>query len=264
MDRLRLLTLSAVLFAATGSATAQNGINIIERNSLPDITARVDAGIEIPLFDDFSFIANNELRFRDNVSKIDRNYLLGGFSYETCDYFSIDAAYIFMSVLTLDDASYKEHWELRHRVYLDLKGKLELGRWNLSLTERPLVNIRPWGPDPMALPKYEWLIRSKLQAEYEIPKTELSPFAFTEISNTLNTGKYGGGPFVDRIRFCLGLAWEVSDLSEIEIYYYFDIRNSRDVDFTHGSNGSIYGIFQTRKRQYIHVFGLSFNFSLED
>ena len=70
---------------------------------------------------------------------------------------------------------------------------------------------------------------------------------------------YGGGPFVDRLRFCLGVKWDFSDICNMELYYYFDIKNSRDVSYTTGSSG-IYDIYLNKERQYVHVLGLSFNF----
>ena len=195
-----------------------------------DFQPRVDVGFEIPLAEDFSFTINNEVRFRDNSKRIDRNYLQGSFSWETCDYFSLDAGYIFQSILNIGDLEYKREWQYRHRVFLDLKAELELDDWKLSLTERPLVNLRPWA-DGIHDPKAEWLIRD-----------------------------YGGGPFVDRLRFCLGMKWDFSDFCNMELYYYFDIKNARDVSYTHNDQEDLYRIYLNKERQYVHVLGLSFNF----
>ena len=222
---LTLLTICAFICATPLCMTAQNGeYEVIRTTKDSDFQPRADVEFEFPLADDLSFIINNEIRFMDNCTRVDRNYLLGAFSWETCDYFSIDAGYIFQSLLTEGDIEYRRQWQYRHRVYLDLKAQVELG------------------------------------VDYEIPKTDLEPYAFFELSNTLNTVNYGGGPFVDRLRFCLGISWEVSDFNSIELYYYFDIRNSRDVSFTHGSDGSLYNIFLNKERQYLHILGLSFNF----
>ena len=260
MNRLRLLAATAAIVSAVLCAGAQETprYDVFESTIPSDFQPRADIEFEFPLADDFSFILNNELRFRDNASRIDRNYLLGAFSWETCDYFSLDAGYIFQSILNIGDVEYQREWQYRHRVYLDLKAQIELDDWKLSLTERPLVNLRPWADD-IYDPKAEWLIRSKLKVDYDIPKTGLSPYAFFELSNTLNTVDYGGGPFVDRLRFCLGLKWETSDFNSIELYYYFDIRNSRDVSYTTGSSG-IYDIYLNKERQYLHILGISFNF----
>lgn len=235
-------------------------VETIEKTVPADVRGRVDVDFDIPITDRLSFTVNNELRFRNNLSRIDRNYLLGSLGYEVCDYFSVSAGYIFMSFLTQGQVWYDAHWEYRHRVFSDLKGQIEYGNWKFSLTERPLVNIRAWGPDPDVLPKYEWIIRSKFKVDYEIPHTDLSPYFFTELSNTLNTGTYGGGAFIDRTRFSLGLKWDATDNFGMELYYYFDIRNSRKVDDTHGSDGSVYTVYLTKQTQYVHVLGLSFNF----
>ncbi|HIZ87232.1 MAG TPA: DUF2490 domain-containing protein [Candidatus Coprenecus pullistercoris] len=260
MNRLRLV-FTAVLISLTSCwAVAQNGeYEVIETEVPSDFQPRVDVDFAFSLTDDLSFAINNELRFRDNCTRIDRNYLQATLGYETCDYFSVTAGYIFQSLLTQGDIEYERQWQYRHRVFMDLKAEYEAGDWKLSLTERPLVNLRPWA-DGIHDPKDEWLIRSKLKADYDIPKTDLTPYAFFELSNTLNTVDYGGGPFVDRLRFCLGMKWETSDFSSIELYYYFDIRNSRDVSMTHGSDGGLYNVFLNKERQYIHILGLSFNF----
>ena len=260
MSRLRLISAAAALASAVLCAGAQDSprYDVFESTIPSDFQPRVDVGFEFPIVDDFTFTLNNELRFRDNMTRIDRNYLQGSFSWETCDYFSLDAGYIFQSVLNIGDVEYEREWQYRHRVFLDLKAEVELDDWKLSLTERPLVNLRPWA-DGIHDPLDEWLIRSKLKVDYDIPKTELTPYAFFELSNTLNTVDYGGGPFVDRLRFCLGVKWDFSDFCNMELYYYFDIRNSRDVSYTTGSSG-IYDIYLNKEQQYIHVLGLSFNF----
>lgn len=258
----RIIAAVTLAFFGYMTAIAQDDVRVetVETVVDPDVRARVDVDFNIPITDDFSFTINNEIRFKNDISRFDRNYLLGSLNYEVCDYFSASAGYIFMSFLTQGQVWYDAHWEYRHRVFVDLKGQIEAGDWKFSLTERPLVNIRAWGPDPDVLPKYEWIIRSKFKVDYEIPRTDLTPFFFTELSNTLNTGNYGGGPFVDRLRFSLGLNWEFTDNFDMELYYYFDIRNSRKVDETHGSDGGIYTVYLTKQRQYVHVLGLSFNF----
>lgn len=257
---LKILACAAVTAVSLCAAAQDGSYEIIDTRIDSDFQPRADVEFEFPLVEDLSFIVNNEIRFMDNCTKVDRNYLLGALSYKTCDYFSVDAGYIFQSMLKQGNVEYDRHWEYRHRVYLDLKASIESGNWKFSLTERPLVNIRPWVTDETQYLKDEWIIRSKIKADYEIPKTDLTPYAFFELSNTLNTVEYGGGPFIDRLRFCLGFSWEVSDFNSIELYYYFDIRNTRDVSFTHGSDGSLYNIFLNREQQYVHVLGLSFNF----
>lgn len=257
---LKILACTAVSALPLCSAAQNGSYEIIETQIDSDFQPRADVEFEFPVADDLSFIINNEIRFKDNCTKIDRNYLLGALSYEVCDYFSVDAGYIFQSLLRQGNVEYDRHWEYRHRVYMDLKAGFKTGNWKFYLTERPLVNIRPWVQEETQYLKDEWLIRSKIKADYEIPKTELTPYAFFELSNTLNTVEYGGGPFVDRLRFCLGMKWETSDFNSIELYYYFDIRNTRDVSYTHGSDGSIYNIFLNKEQQYVHVLGLSFNF----
>ena len=164
MNRLRTV-IAAILATVTAlCAAAQEHIyEVSEEMKDSDFQPRVDVGFEIPLSDDFSFTINNELRFRDNCTRIDRNYLQGSFSWETCDYFTLDAGYIFQSVLNIGDIEYERIWQFRHRVFLDLKAEVELDDWKLSLTERPLVNIRPWA-DGLHDPKDEWLIRSKIKA----------------------------------------------------------------------------------------------------
>ena len=164
MNRLRT-AIAAILATVTAFCAAAQGhiYEVSEEMKDSDFQPRVDVGFEIPLADDFSFTINNEVRFRDNSKRIDRNYLQGSFSWETCDYFSLDAGYIFQSILNIGDLEYKREWQYRHRVFLDLKAELELDDWKLSLTERPLVNLRPWA-DGIHDPKAEWLIRSKIKA----------------------------------------------------------------------------------------------------
>ena len=91
---LTLLTICAFICATPLCMTAQNGeYEVIRTTKDSDFQPRADVEFEFPLADDLSFIINNEIRFMDNCTRVDRNYLLGAFSWETCDYFSIDAGY---------------------------------------------------------------------------------------------------------------------------------------------------------------------------
>ena len=83
------LTACALLFPVLSAVAQDNIYEVSEEMKESDFQPRVDVGFEIPLADDFSFTINNELRFRDNCTRIDRNYLQGSFSWETCDYFSL-------------------------------------------------------------------------------------------------------------------------------------------------------------------------------
>ena len=115
MSRLRFISAAAALAGAVLCAGAQDSprYDVFESTIPSDFQPRVDVGFEFPLADDFTFTLNNELRFRDNMTRIDRNYLQGSFSWETCDYFSLDAGYIFQSVL-------KEHQQKRILSFLGI------------------------------------------------------------------------------------------------------------------------------------------------
>ena len=69
------LTACAILLPVFCAAAQDNIYEVSEEMKESDFQPRVDVGFEIPLADDFSFTINNELRFRDNCTRIDRNYL---------------------------------------------------------------------------------------------------------------------------------------------------------------------------------------------
>ena len=76
MSRLRLISAAAALAGAVLCAGAQDSprYDVFESTIPSDFQPRVDVGFEFPLADDFTFTLNNELRFRDNMTRIDRNY----------------------------------------------------------------------------------------------------------------------------------------------------------------------------------------------
>ena len=68
---------------------------------------------------------------------------------------------------------------LRHRVNIDATGQVSLGSWKLSLRERLMMDARADEIDSREKNALDLVLRSRLQAVYNIPpiKKILAPFS---------------------------------------------------------------------------------------
>ena len=239
----RGVMLLLILIPYVLSAQQESEIRFYENN---DFRARTKVNLNVPIVDGLSFTLSDEARYRDNIGSYDRNYLGGAFSYKVCDYFSVSPGYVFMTFRREKDGT--KYWKYGHRVYVDVKGMVRVGQWKLSLIECPYVDVFTI-PD-----RYEeWILASKLKVEYNGGRYSLTPYVFTEISNTLNAPKGVGGQYVCRSRFCLGMNWKMGKRNSLDFYYYFDIDNAKSVEKDMMIN---------HYRDYNHTLGIAYSFGI--
>ena len=143
-----------------------------------------------------------------------------------------------------------EYWQPKHRFYFQLTGKVSLNRFTFSLRERWQYTYRPsqsvskfdgddGSPkdDEYVKGKGKNVLRSRLQATYNIPKCSLTPYASCELTHLLNDKGA-----IDKTRWTLGVEWKLSKHHGLDFYYLY--QNHADED---EANGHVIGAGYTFK-----------------
>lgn len=220
-----------------------------------DFTMRFGASIEKTFARDFALTWSEEVRTRNASSDLDRIYSALGLSYQPAPWVKVAATYTFMALRTAGDSG--TGWDLRNRLETDLTLQHRIGEhWKVSLRERIRTIWRTEAVDPLEKADPECLLRSRLMAEYTPPQSVLSPFAYVELSNTLNAPALAGN-YVNKVRTSIGVTIELTPRSAIECYYRFDYNLENQVDAY--PDGTLRQL--TRKKQFNHIIGIFYGLS---
>lgn len=248
----KILFAAALALCSATSAIAQS-----------DFGVWTEIGVEKSFNKKFSLEASVENRMVNNATQPQRwNAAIGG-SYKPLKWLKLGAGYVFIYNRNFQEVEekYKEndegelvldkagnptivgynvdhgYWRPRHRAYFDVQGKLDVGRFSISLRERYLYNYyvetealrdkyrNPSQPgysgnlypfNGMEFMKFEQemdtkkaklkhALRTRLQVEYDIKGVPLTPFVSCELTNELdNAMKY------DKVRAQAGVEWKVN------------------------------------------------------
>ncbi|MBQ2235830.1 MAG: DUF2490 domain-containing protein [Muribaculaceae bacterium] len=149
--------------------------------------------------------ANVEMRTRNDFRTMDRVVLDVVGKYKVLSWLRFDAGYRLLIENNEEKVSYKadgdynnwrpSYWGTRHRVIVSATASLKVRRVQFSLRERWQFTHRPshattrydfdnreWEPTTVAS-KNSHVLRSKLQVEWNIPKSKFTPWVSAELFN---------------------------------------------------------------------------------
>ena len=275
----KILFAAALALCSATSAIAQS-----------DFGVWTEIGIEKSFNKKFSLEASVENRMANNATQPQRwNAAIGG-SYKPLKWLKLGAGYVFIYNRNFQEAEekYKEndegeivlgkdgkpiiegynvdhgYWRPRHRAYFDVQGKVDVGRFSISLRERYLYNYyvetealrdkyrNPSQPgytgnlypfNGMEFMKYEQetdtkkakskhSLRTRLQVEYDIKGVPLTPFVSCELTNELsNAMQY------DKVRAQAGVEWKINKKHILSGAYLYQNENQEI-----GPNESLHAI----------------------
>lgn len=231
----RILTALLTLFVALPHAVAQSD----------DFGMWYSVGAEKKLSTKWSVGAEGEFRTRNNSKTVSRFSLGVSGDYKLTKWLKASAAYTLLDDNNQEDVSYKadgvtfnkwtpSYYGLRHRFTLALTGSVKLlqQRLKLSLREQWQYTYRPsvdgkkydidndeWDP---VKAKHKHILRSRLQAEYNIPHWKFDPFASAEMFN----GKGG----VQKMRYTVGVSYTYNKKHDFALAYRYQWLNDDDDD----------------------------------
>jgi hypothetical protein len=180
----------------------------------------------------WSVSLGGELRTRDNTKEVDRWSVGVGVDYKLTKWLKASAGYDLL-IDNRDKSTYKangdlnkvaEFWGVRHRVNVALTASQKVGNFKFSLRERWQYTYRP----ERTIDRYDvddeeyeertypgmakHLLRSRLQVEYGVPGTGLSPFANVEVFN---------GWSLVKTRYTVGMDYDLSKKHSLGLFYRY-------------------------------------------
>ncbi len=245
------------LLACVGTVGAQTEP---ERTTVEDTDLQMRLGFDISkkIARGLDVTWSEELRMKNTISTVDRIHSGLGLSYKVNSYFSLGAEYIFIAINHDGKKStdYQKYWDLRHRVRLNFTASYKVGQWKFSLRERPQMTIRTDSINPLEKRKTEFVLRSRLKAQYTCRTLPLKPFVYVEVYNTLNAPKFVSN-YVEKIRSEIGVDYDLNRRSSFTFYYRFDYAITKDVEVKK-STGALKSI--TTEKAYNHILGVFYSY----
>lgn len=200
------------------------------------------AGVEKKISKKWSVDVEGEFRTHNNTRTADRWNVGASVEYKIVKNLKASAGYDFLYDNTPEKITYHadaslnnwrpSYWGIRHRFHADITGSLDVGRVKLSLRERWQYTYRPskttsrydfdnkWWEDKEVGPKGKNVLRSRLQAEWDIPKCKVEPYANAELFNSWKLTKS---------RYTIGADWKITKHHVAGLYYrYQDVRDNDD------------------------------------
>lgn len=213
--------------------------------------------VRVGLYDKLSGV-NAKDEFVDTVNgpAFNKSYTTISLAYSPIKYLKFDVGYTLRLLGGKDWSDYNEY--LRHRLHIGLTGIYDTHYVKLSLRERLLCDIRTDSVNLLEKQQYEWLLRSRLAAEFYVPGKPVKPYAWIELENTLNATEYqqkDGHQYISQVRTQAGVKWRLSRRSSLDFYYRFQYGYNRDVNITKRK-----GYIQlTEETSYLHAIGVTYN-----
>jgi len=228
LTALLLTLLCAALFPTSLLADDAGLVASIEASH--KFSKKLSAGLEA------EFRSRNDFRTADRVS------IGGDFSYKLLSWLKASAGYVLLIDNNREDITYQKdgvnfnnwrpsYWGLRHRFNVALTASYKIRRVELSLRERWQYTYRPSKMiDNFDFDEGEWedhevrgkgknVLRSRLQAEWDIPKCKFDPFANVEFHTTRE---------LEKTRFCAGVNYGVKKTHYFKLYYRGQVSNSSE------------------------------------
>ena len=213
--------------------------------------------VRVGLYDKLSGV-NAKDEFVDTVNgpAFNKSYTTVALAYSPIKYLKFDVGYTLRLLGGKDWSDYNEY--LRHRTHIGLTGIYDTHYVKLSLRERLLCDIRTDSVNLLEKQQYEWLLRSRLAAEFYVPGKPVKPYAWIELENTLNATEYqqkDGHQYISQVRTQAGVKWRLSRRSSLDFYYRFQYGYNRDINITKRK-----GYIQlTEETSYLHAIGVTYN-----
>ena len=184
-----------------------------------------------------------EFRSRNDFRTAERVNLGASVSYKLLPWLKASGGYNLLiennreEITYNDDLSYNNwrpsYWGLRHRFNVTLTASYKVRRVEFSLRERWQYTYRPsktidnfdfdegmW-EDHEVRGKGKNVLRSRLQAEWDIPRCKFDPYASVEFHQSR---------YLDKTRFIVGVDHTIKKTHNFKLYYRYQLTGSHSSD----------------------------------
>lgn len=260
-----LLLVSPKLMAWEYDSYGSTAEQSVEMRVSADFSKKWRNGLSLSLSEDLRIGVYNKLsgvnakdEFLDTVNgpAFNKSYTTVALAYSPIKYLKLDMGYTLRLLGGKDWSDYNEY--LRHRPHIGLTGIYDTHYVKLSLRERFLCDIRTDSVNLLEKQQYEWLLRSRLAAEFYVPGKPVKPYAWIELENTLNATEYqqkNGHQYISQVRTQAGVKWRLTRRSSMDFYYRFQYGYNRDINVTKRKGK----IQLTEETSYLHAIGVTYN-----
>ena len=184
--------------------------------------------------DKLQFSFKEEIRFHENISKIDKFYSQFGFSYAAGKHLEFGAYYRYENRQRLN-SSYSN----RHRFHAEFKLEADAGRYTLSSRSRIQTRYtNPYSSEEGTIPSNYF--RNKFAISYNVRKSTFTPFVSYELFYETNNPASND---ITETWFTLGFKFRLKNRDRVSIFY----RSSREINVNNPLKLNIIGVGLTSK-----------------
>ena len=263
-------------------AMAQQLLDYTETDPTYEAGARLGLGVEksfIPKT--MTVFAEEQIRFNDNFSHFQRSYTTVGLDYRILPWLKagVSGSYILNN-------STDKGWTNRFRGAFWLTESVRLDRWKLSLREKLQATYYADSINLYQNPKTRWVLKTRVKAEYDIPRSKYTPYISAELRNTLNavnpanfiyneadarwtnTSPVYNDVYINRLRLVAGTEYKFPDKNTINLFIFSDLCWDLGIDFNSSgrqkknSSGTGYKDYLFLEDSYLFGLGLTYTFKL--
>ena len=258
---LSVLPVLAESYDATGSTTEQE----VQLRLGASFTKKWHNGLRLNISEDLRFGMYDHLSGTDAKATavdttyspmFDKSYTSISLGYAPIPYFKVDAGYT-LRILGRKNLENTAKF-LRHRVFMSVTGAYKNEYLKLYVRERALLEMRTDSVNPLEKNRFNWLLRSRVGADFTVLGKPVKPYLWVELENTLNAPEYqqrDGKQFISHVRTQAGVHWRITRLSALDFYYRFTYGYDRDVNVT--KKKSLVEL--TEETLFQHAVGVTYN-----
>lgn len=169
---------------------------------------------------------SEEIRLRENLSKIDRSETTLGASYKFNKYLKAGGGYAFIKYNHPNG-----YWENRQRFYAEVEGEYKINRVTMSLREKVQSTYREGVLETATRANPKLYLKSRLSASYSVKHSGFDLYISAEFYNTLNDPQQNE---LTKIRYTFGTKYKINKKNSLNLFYrYVSEKSDDDVE---GSN----------------------------
>lgn len=205
---------------------------VVSQTVYPDAGSWNTFNVEKKFTKRITGLFTEELRFKENFSRLNLFYTNLGVEYKFTDFFKAALVYRFIEKYQ-DDNSFS----FRHRLMLDLTIKKKFWKVGVSYRQRIQAEERDiYSSDAGAVP--EWYSRNKIAIKYDTDK-RYTPYAAVEIRYQFHNPREWQSDYTwHRSRYSIGVDYKLNKKSTFGFYYLIQ----REYNVTLPQNQYIIGL----------------------
>lgn len=210
-----------------------------------DLGIWTSAELKKKIFPGFDASVEGEFRTRDGLKNVERWTAGVKVAYRIAPFLKTDVGYTYIYRHQPGEETNKgnlipAYWSSRHRLYASLTGSYTWQRVEFSLRERYQYTHRT----ALSVPKYDGddgsqkadeeisaktknVLRSRLQAAWNIKKSAFTPYASCELYHSITDGWA-----LDKTRWTLGTEYKINKRHSLDFFYLY--QNHSDDDEVNG------------------------------